>query len=450
MHRYEAIPMQPQHIPWVFALRSTPRNKAALHGGDMPLEAWEHRCQQSLAHPNEANFIFCHGSTPVAWLKLEDIHEEVLWISMLVVDERYQRQGVGSHAVRFAERYAVGKGVTKIGIRTTTDNVIAHSCYRKLGYVIVEEGDCTNGDGQIRRGYSFYKDHIDALSARVDGVPFRLKEAHDFSFLHDLGTVLCVFDAQDSGNLCFGVRRDNRRFFVKYAGASTIAYQGETADAVTRLKNAMQAYADLRHPNLVSLVDHYPTNEGYVAVFDWVDGESLRAHWAFSAWEMLHLPQSPNVRFRSLPVATRLDVATKIIEFHQHVHSKGYVAVDFYDGSLIYNFANDTMHICDIDEYHPAPLVNTMGRMWGSSRFMSPEEYLLGADIDQRTTVFVMGAMAFYLLGGTLDRSPEAWQAGEALHKVALQACSPHRNARYSSLAEFAAAWTEALATDGL
>lgn len=31
--------------------------------------------------------------------------------------------------------------------------------------------------------------------------------------------------------------------------------------------------------------------------------------------------------------------------------------------------------ICDIDFFRKSPAVNDMGRMWGSARFMSPEEY---------------------------------------------------------------------------
>ena len=45
------------------------------------------------------------------------------------------------------------------------------------------------------------------------------------------------------------------------------------------------------------------------------------------------------------------------------------------------------------------PFVNKMGRLWGSSRFMSPEEFELNAIIDERTNV----AMAFAILGGGKD-----------------------------------------------
>ena len=45
-----------------------------------------------------------------------------------------------------------------------------------------------------------------------------------------------------------------------------------------------------------------------------------------------------------------------------------------------------------------------MGRMFGSDRFMAPEEYELGARIDERTTVFTMGrTIAQFLSLGSVD-----------------------------------------------
>jgi serine/threonine-protein kinase len=48
--------------------------------------------------------------------------------------------------------------------------------------------------------------------------------------------------------------------------------------------------------------------------------------------------------------------------------------------------------------------------MWGSSRFMSPEEFELGATIDGSTNVFTMGAVSFELLGNNYNRSIEEWK----------------------------------------
>jgi serine/threonine protein kinase len=60
------------------------------------------------------------------------------------------------------------------------------------------------------------------------------------------------------------------------------------------------------------------------------------------------------------------------------VSKQGYIAIDFYDGSIMYDLQNKVTTICDIDFFRESPSQNDMGQMWGSSRFMSPEEYELG------------------------------------------------------------------------
>jgi serine/threonine-protein kinase len=126
------------------------------------------------------------------------------------------------------------------------------------------------------------------------------------------------------------------------------------------------------------------------------------------------------------------------------IEAKGYVAVDFYDGSILYNFYSHTTKICDIDYYQKKPFINTMGRLYGSSRFMSPEEFELGASIDGITNVFNMGAIAFGLIGGELDHSFSKWEAGKALYDVALKATESIRNDRYASMADFYTNWMNA------
>lgn len=145
-----------------------------------------------------------------------------------------------------------------------------------------------------------------------------------------------------------------------------------------------------------------------------------------------------------LPVEHRLRCLDQIYQFPVFVEQQGYVAVDFYDGSIIYDFEHRDVKICDIDFYVKRSYTNEMGRMWGSSRFMSPEEFELGATIDGVTNVFSMGAAAFVLAGGIRDRSRSAWEAGEALHRVALKAVSPQREDRYASVADFLGAWLRA------
>jgi serine/threonine protein kinase, bacterial len=282
------------------------------------------------------------------------------------------------------------------------------------------------------------------VTMQLDGHVVRLREAHDFSFLHRLGAVCCVLDEQDSGNICFGVDNGTERLFVKYAGAQTIEYPGKPDDAVARLRQAMLTYQALRHPALIELREHFSTEAGYAAVFTWFPGECLHAHWAFTPAEKYTHPDSPSYRHKQLPVPQRLDSLDTIFAFHVFVAQQGYVAIDFYDGSVLYDFQQQRTMICDIDYYQPRPYRNTMGRLWGSTRFMSPEEFVLDAEIDEVTNVYTMGATAFALLGDAHDRSFARWDAGVALYAVACKAVSPERTQRYPSLAAFQHAWNAA------
>ncbi|QCT03419.1 hypothetical protein E6C60_2707 [Paenibacillus algicola] len=81
----------------------------------------------------------------------------------------------------------------------------------------------------------------------IDKVTFQLKEEIDIIWLQDLGYVFKVFDQQDSGNICFGVEKDGQKKFVKYAGARPVEYQGDPAEAVSRLKAAIPIYDELKH-----------------------------------------------------------------------------------------------------------------------------------------------------------------------------------------------------------
>ena len=285
------------------------------------------------------------------------------------------------------------------------------------------------------------------INIELDNVKFQLREKINFDWLHAIGQVFCVFDQQDSGNLCFGVEKDGKKKFVKYAGAKTIEYIGDPSEAIFRLKKAAALYEELNHPNLIHLIDHFDVENGYALIFEWFDGECLHSHWSFPPPAKYTDPDSPYYRYKQLPIKDRLASMDCILNFHQYIERKNYVAVDFYDGSILYDFKRNITKICDIDLYEKKPFTNTMGRLWGSSRFMSPEEFQLGAAIDEKTNVFNMGAIAFGLLGGELDRSYSKWEAGKDLYEVVVKAIDKNRDQRYPSVEEFYSAWLKAIQT---
>lgn len=82
-----------------------------------------------------------------------------------------------------------------------------------------------------------------------------------------------------------------------------------------------------------------------------------------------------------------------------------------------------------IDLFRKQPCCNDMGRMWGSSLFQSPEEYQLGATIDEVTNVYTLDATAFALFGG-YNRTREKWQLNDKLFETATRAVSNERHNR--------------------
>lgn len=207
---------------------------------------------------------------------------------------------------------------------------------------------------------------------KIDGISFRMKSPFDFSFLSKYGRVFKVFDDQDSGNICFGTQRGDERFFVKFAGAPTARGSVCAETAVANLKSTASIYRDLHHPNLIELISAEDIAGDFAMIFRWADGNCMGRQY----------PES-HLKFMELPTETKLRVFEDIAAFLAHVAEKNYSAIDFYDGSILFDPDTGKTTICDIDFFRKQPCINDMGRMWGSSRFMSPEEYELGAVIDE-------------------------------------------------------------------
>lgn len=235
--------------------------------------------------------------------------------------------------------------------------------------------------------------------------------------------VFATFDQQDSGNISYGAWIDGERYFVKTAG------DGDAA-RVAWLRNAIEVARSVTHRALPVLHRVIETPSGPQLVYAWFDGELLGVPSA-----RRDDPASSYQRFRALPVSEIAAALATIYELHVELARAGWIAGDFYDGCLMYDFATRELRVIDLDNYHRGPYTNTMGRMYGSTRFMAPEEFELGARIDERTTVFNLGRAAFVFLGERMT---------PAQHAAASRACSPDPGDRFASVAELAHAFRAA------
>jgi serine/threonine-protein kinase len=74
---------------------------------------------------------------------------------------------------------------------------------------------------------------------------------------------------------------------------------------------------------------------------------------------------------------------------------------------------------------------------------MAPEEFELGAIIDEVTNVFTKGrVISVFLSDGTLELTP--FRGGRSLYEVMIRACQPDREERFTSMKAFHEAWLAA------
>ena len=256
---------------------------------------------------------------------------------------------------------------------------------------------------------------------RTDDSPFA-------ELLSGGGRIFAVFDerTQDSGNVSYGVDARGRRFFVKTAGRpNDDAPRCDHAERVALLRNAVRLAKSADHPALPRLRRIVEYSAGPALVYDWVEGDLVRGSLD---------------RIRGLPARDAAAMLTDLYDLHAHLAERGWIAVDFYDGAMIYDFDRHRLHIVDLDHYHPGPFTNRMGRMFGSTRFMAPEEFELGARIDERTTVFTMGRAASVLLSdNSLDREP--FRGTDAQYAVMKDSCREYPGDRFQTVAELRNAW---------
>lgn len=295
------------------------------------------------------------------------------------------------------------------------------------------------------------------IKQQIHGVSFQAKEKVDLSFLEKFGQIFCVFDQNDSGNISFGViNEQGEKFFVKVAGVKTVENFRSPQEAVHALKQTVALYEDLRCHLLIDMVTSGAIQNFFYLIFHWAEGECLFDHWNFDYYLKHPEVDSPRVKFSKLAQKEKMKVATQLLEFMSFVETKNYGAVDFYDGSLMYDFETHSLTICDIDFFKKRPFVNNVGEnYWGTKRLKAPEEYQFEAMIDERTAVFTIGALFFNIFGEYppeiltemykenrfIPVSKNNWTLPEELYNVALKAVSKSPNDRYQTIASFQDKW---------
>lgn len=152
------------HLVFICDLLTHPSNVSALHLKrihDNEYRQFYKEMREALivgAADDELNYIIRKGVVPIAWLKLNGFSHDSLWISMLIVHEKYRNLGVGMFALHFVKEFALSAQRKHIYVNTTSDNLMAQSLYKKAGYMIVGETNHRYGDKTELVRYTLHKE----------------------------------------------------------------------------------------------------------------------------------------------------------------------------------------------------------------------------------------------------------------------------------------------------
>lgn len=254
--------------------------------------------------------------------------------------------------------------------------------------------------------------------------------------LEDLGCrlVRSFGERQDSRSVILGIESaDGARYVLKHA---------EDDQAIAWLESGSRFHADVQHAAVPTVVHQITTATGRGLVEEWGAGEILSDGYDPAVLPRDD-PESTYRRFLRLAADEIADAIDRLIDIHVTVTAAGYVAVDLYDGCVLYDFSTRSLRLIDLDLYRQGPYVLDGDRAYGSSSYQPPEEFRRGATIDERSTVYTPGRMALVYLGCARDSEPSRgdFRGTDAQFAVATNATALDPHDRIQTVVELHAAW---------
>ncbi|MEW5851994.1 MAG: serine/threonine-protein kinase [Myxococcota bacterium] len=268
----------------------------------------------------------------------------------------------------------------------------------------------------------------------------------DYVLLSELGRggFGIVFEAKDL--------RDNSRVALKTLRADLSSAQGQRA--LTRFLLEVRAVRQIKHPNVVKLID-----AGRV---DGDDG-SVLAYYAMELLQGETLDQLVRTKGPMDALAAASVIRQAAVGLYT-AHAQGIIHRDIKPGNIMLVTGGRAVvtdfGVCKILELQN---VTTAGQVVGTARYLSPEQFL-GITVDARSDVFALGALLFFLLTGehlriskdlvTLSRQvtrgedvkrvKEQPNLLPSFRKVLIVACAQDPAHRYQSALDLAHALEEA------
>ncbi len=159
----------------------------------------------------------------------------------------------------------------------------------------------------------------------------------------------------------------------------------QNKDFITRFEREARASANLRHENIVKIIDYGKEEEVYFIAMEYVEGKSLK--------ELINT-------FKFIPQDIALTIVIDIARGLAHAHEKGVVHRDVKPANVLIG-NNGTVKIADFGLAQTQELISITitGSIVGTPAYMSPEQ-AVGKKVDCRSDIFSLGVVIYEMLTG--------------------------------------------------
>jgi WD40 repeat protein/tRNA A-37 threonylcarbamoyl transferase component Bud32 len=226
------------------------------------------------------------------------------------------------------------------------------------------------------------------LSTSTGKLPINhlLRQRYRIVALLGKGGMGAVYRAQDTQ---FG----DRTVAIKEMSQSGLGPE-EIAEATAAFKQEALLLANLMHPNLPRIYDHFSEEGQWYLVMDFIEGESLEQYLLH--WQREH-PNGPP----GLPIAEVLDIGIQLSSVLSYLHSRQ-PPIIFRDlkPSNVMRTAEGHLYLIDFGiarHFKPGQVRDT--RAFASWGYAAPEQYGK-AQTTPRSDVYSLGATLYHLLTG--------------------------------------------------
>jgi serine/threonine-protein kinase len=164
--------------------------------------------------------------------------------------------------------------------------------------------------------------------------------------------------------------------------------------ALERFEREVRLTATLSHPNTVEIYDYGRAEDGtYYYVMEYLPGLSLA--------ELVE-------RYGPLPPGRVVYLLRQVCGALREAHAAGLIHRDIKPSNIIAarrGGMDDVAKLLDFGLVRPSATVSAAhvsaeGQILGTPLFMSPEQATRGRELDERTDIYSLGAVAYYLLTG--------------------------------------------------